>query len=150
MQAIRSRLGHIEEHARAIAIGVTVVIVLITLALPYAERLARFYMSQAALPETQLVMAPEYRVLIDGHATSIVGTDVCPREEDPEKAYWMGGRPYEIPSMGCVVVGPATKEVRVQVIGGPLEAWKVVRRERNGLPETLLKRPNGEYVAQPT
>ncbi|WP_175816932.1 hypothetical protein [Burkholderia diffusa] len=150
MQAIRSRLGHIEEHARAIVIGVTVVIVLIALALPYAERLARFYMSQGAVPEPQLVMAPEYRVLIDGHATSILGNDACPREDDPQKAYWLGGRPDEIPSTGCVVVGPTTKEVRIQVIGGPLEAWRVVRRERNGLPETLLKRPNGEYVAQPT
>ncbi|WP_423383559.1 hypothetical protein [Burkholderia sp. LMG 32019] len=148
MQAICFRLGKIEEHARSIAIGCTGVIVLIALALPYVERLAPLYMSQAGVQEVQLVMAPEYRVFIDGHATSIVGTDECPREEGPQKAYWLGGRPEEIPPMGCVVVGPSTKEVRVQVIGGASEAWEVVRRERDDLPETLLKRPNGEYVAQ--
>jgi hypothetical protein len=148
IQTIRSTFGTVEKHARAVAIGVTAVIVLTALAWPYALDLARLYMDEASVPQPQLVMQPGFQVLIDGHATAIVGNDVCPREEDPQKAFWLGGRPVYIPATGCVVVGPTTKEVRVQQIGGPSEVWKVVRRERSGFPATMLERPNGEYIAQ--
>jgi hypothetical protein len=148
MQAIRSTLIKIEEHSRAVAIGVTALIVLVGFACPYAVDLAQDYMKQAGTPQPKMVMKPGYQVLLDGRATPIVGNDHCPTVEDPQKAFWLGGRPDDIPASGCVVVGPETKEVHVQVIGSASEVWKVVRRERNGLPETLLERPNGEYITR--
>jgi hypothetical protein len=148
MQAIRSTLGTFEKRARAVAIGVTAVVVLAAIARPYAVDLARAYMDEAGMTRQQLVMGPGFKVLIDGHETSIVGNDACPREEDPQKAFWLGGRPGYIPATGCVVIGPATKEVWVQLVGGASEVWTVERRGRNGLPATSLKRSNGEYIAQ--
>jgi ribosome modulation factor len=148
MQAMRSTLGKIEEHSRAVAIGVTAVIVLVAFARPHLADLAQFYLGEAGMPQPQLVMRPGYQVLIDGHPTPIAGNDECPQEKDPQRAFWLGGRPDEIPAMGCVVVGPATKEVHVQVNSSVLEVWKVVHQERNGFPVTLLERPNGDYIAQ--
>ena len=86
MQAIRSALGTLEKHARAVAIGVTAVIVLAAIARPYVVDLARAYMDEAGMTQQQLVMGPGFRVLMDRHETSIVGNDACPREEDPQKA----------------------------------------------------------------
>ena len=147
MQAIRSTLGKFEAHARAVAIGVTAVIAMGALAWPYVTSAVNYYLVEAGLPQPQLVLKPGYQVLIDGHPSPVFGTDECPRDEDPQKAYWLGGRPDDIPTRGCVVVGPATTHVRVRVSRDVTETWKVIHQGRDGLPVTLVQRPNGEYVA---
>ncbi|MEB2558753.1 hypothetical protein [Burkholderia cenocepacia] len=143
MQTIRSTLGTLEKHARAVAIGVTAVLVVAAIAWPYIVDFGRAVMTQQ-----QWVIGPGFKVLMDGRETPIVGNDVCPREADPQKAYWLGGRPASMPDTGCVVIGPSTKEVRVQPVGGASEVWTVERRERDGFPAVSLKRANGEFVAQ--
>jgi hypothetical protein len=145
MQAIRSTLVKIEAHARAVAIGVTTAIALGALAWPYLASSVRYYVAGA--PQPRLVLKPGYQVLLDGHRSPIFGTDECPQDKDPQKAYWLGGRPKYVPSRGCVVVGPATTQVRVRLSRDVTETWKVIRQERDGLPVTLVQRPNGEYVA---
>jgi hypothetical protein len=144
MQSIRPTLGKIESQARAVAIGVTALIVLGTLAWHYVTIGARSFM--ADMPQPQIVLKPGYQVLIDGHPSQAFGTDECPREADPQKAYWLGGRPDDIPARGCVVVGPTTNNVHVRLSNGVTEVWTIKHQERNGLPVTVVKRPNGEYV----
>ncbi|MFM0416971.1 hypothetical protein [Paraburkholderia aromaticivorans] len=148
MQAIRATLGTIEEHARAVAVGVTAVIVLVAFVRPYVADVAQLYLNKAGVPQPLLVIKPGYRVLIDGRPVPIVGNDECPRERDAQNAFSLGGRPDDTPAMGCVVVGPTTKEVHVRVNSSFLEVWKVVHQERGGFPVTLLVRPNGDYIAE--
>lgn len=145
MQTIRSSLGKIEAHARAVAIGATAVIVLGALAWPYVASSARSFI--AGMPQPKIVLKPGYQVLIDGHPSLVFGVDECPRDEDPQKAYWLGGRPGDNPAQGCVVVGPTTTKVRVRLSGNVSEVWTVKHEERDGVPVTLVQRPNGEYVA---
>ncbi|MCX4176906.1 MULTISPECIES: hypothetical protein, partial [Paraburkholderia] len=137
-------LGYVRDDRRASLISVS----LVAFARPYIADLAQFYLNEAGMPQPQLVMKPGYQVLIDGHAVPIVGNDECPQEKDAQKAFWLGGRPDDIPAMGCVVVGSTTKEVHVRVNSNVLEVWKVVHQERGGFPATLLVRPNGDYIAE--
>ncbi|WP_321935333.1 hypothetical protein [Paraburkholderia sp. J8-2] len=148
MQALRSTLGKIEAHSRAVAIAVTALVVLAAVVRPYAGALARYYLDEAGGAHPQFVMKPGYTVLIDGQATPVFGVDECPLESDPSKAYWLGGRPDDIPLVGCIVVGPETKEVRVRVRSREPEVWKVVHQERDGFPVTLVQRPNGDLVTE--
>ncbi len=147
MQALRSTIGKVEAHARAVAIGVTAVIALGALAWPYVTSSVRSYLVETGMPQPKLVLKPGYQVLLNGHPTSILGTDECPQDVDPQKAFWLGGRPDDIPTMGCVVVGPETPEVRVMVSPNLAEVWKVVHEQRDGFPVTRIQRPNGDYIA---
>jgi len=143
-QSIRLALLKIEARARSAAIGVTAAIVLGAIAWHYASTAARSVM--ADMPPPQIVLKPGYQFLIDGHSVQVVGNDVCPSEEDPQKAYWPGGRPAVIPERGCVVVGPTTSSVRVLLSNGVYEVWAIKHQEHNGFPATLIQRQNGEYV----
>lgn len=100
------------------------------------------------MPQPKLVLKPGYQVLLDGHPSPIFGIDECPRDVDPQKAFWLGGRPDYIPTNGCVVVGPETTQVRVLVSPHVAEVWKVVHKQRDGFPVTLVQRPNGDYITK--
>lgn len=148
MQATRSTLGKIEAHARTVAIGVTAAIVMGAAAWPYVTSSVKAYLVEAGMPQPKLVLKPGYQVLLDGHPSPIFGADVCPQEVDPQKAFWLGGRPDELPMKGCVIVEPTTTEVRVLLSPHVTEVWKVVHTQRDGFPVTLVLRPNGDYIAE--
>lgn len=150
--AFTSALGKLERRARYTAIGVTGLIVASVIALPYMRDLTRYYMDQSGMGNPDLVLRPGYKVQVNGHAVPILGFDPCPDDPRPWKDYWIGGRPEDgvRPLTGCVVVKPGTNTVRVQLLTGGepvMETWTVERREQAGMPATIVKRPNGDYVA---
>lgn len=152
LNVFTSALGKLERRARYAAVGITGLIVASAIAYPYARDLARYYMDQSGMGNPDIVIGPGYKVQVDGHAVPILGLDPCPEDSRPWKAYWLGGRPDDglRPFTGCVVVKPDTKTVRVQLLtgGAPvMETWTVEHREHNGMPATVVKRPNGDYVA---
>lgn len=85
-------------------------------------------------PDT-VVIAPGFKVLVDGRPVDVIGNQRCP--DDSQRA----GK------LECVVVTKATKAVVVTFVldGKPVtEEWQV---ERLSPTREVLRRPNGEYIA---
>lgn len=151
VNVITAALGKLERRARYAAAVITGLIVVLAIAFPYARDLARDVMVQSGMGNPDIVIKPGYKVQVDGHETAIFGFDPCTDDPRPWKDYWIGGRPDDSlrPFTGCVVVKPGTNTVRVQFLTGGervVETWTVEHREHDGMPATVVKRPNGDYV----
>lgn len=92
-----------------------------------------------------LVIAPGYRLLIEGKSVPVVGMQECPPAAGM-RVWFFGGDPHG--AAGCIVIQKDAATVEAQfVLGGKTvsETWAVERR----IPDhTLLRRPNGDYLAQ--
>ncbi|WP_175011461.1 hypothetical protein [Burkholderia lata] len=141
--------GRLEGKARYVAVVLTVVVVGATIVWTCSRELSRQFLAAERSPN--IVIPPGYKVQIDGRAALVSGHDRCPTDSNPSVNFWIGGRPNGDlrPTTGCVVVAPSADSVRVQVgARGALadETWRIEHRERDGLPVTLVRRPNGDLV----
>lgn len=101
--------------------------------------------TRANLGVETIVIAPGYKVLIAGKSVPVFGNQLCPRP-DGTHVWFVGGEPDG--GSGCIVVQKDTVTVlaRIVVEGKMLvELWSV---EHRGADQMLLRRPNGEYIAQ--
>lgn len=91
---------------------------------------------------TTLIIAPGYKVNINGHPVPISGSDDC---LTTAKDVFSLGDTKGLTSRSCIVIKPETKAVLVQVglAGWPVsERWTVVHSGET----TLLQRADGSYV----
>jgi len=91
---------------------------------------------------TTLMIAPGYKVNIDGHPVPISGTDDC--QLTAKNGVSLGDTEGQT-SRSCIVIKPDTKAVQVQVglaSGSVSERWTVVHSGES----TLLQRADGSYV----
>lgn len=91
------------------------------------------------------VIAPGYQMGIAGQSVPVFGTQPCPRADGVHFSFF-GGEPQR--DSGCVVIRTNTAAVQARFIldGKAIaETWAV---ERGANHQTLLRRPNGDYVAQ--
>lgn len=98
-----------------------------------------------------VVIAPGYKVVINGEPTPIYGSDECPKE-DPKMAQLFGSDPLA-GLHSCIVVAKDGTDVLVrfkQAQGIQEERWTIVRGEvrKYGmtLPTATLRRPDGSMV----
>lgn len=92
-----------------------------------------------------VVVAPGFKMLISGKAAPVFGNQPCPRA-DGVRVWFFGGDPQG--GSGCMVIEKNTASVQAQfVLDGKkvAEVWAVERRAPD---QTLLRRPNGDYLAQ--
>ncbi len=98
-----------------------------------------------------MVIAPGYKVVINGEPTPIYGTDECPKE-DPKMIKFFGPDPLE-GQHSCIVVAKDRTEILVrfnQGVSVQEEHWTILRGEAQkfGLtfPTAALRRPDGSIV----
>ena len=92
-----------------------------------------------------VVIAPGYKMVIEGKPVPVFGVQLCPRV-DGMRIFFFGGDPQG--GSGCSIIEKSTSYVVVQfVLDGKAvtETWAVERRA----DQTMLRRPNGDfYLAQ--
>ena len=91
-----------------------------------------------------VVISPGFRMSVAGKIVSVFGTQRCP-SADSGRVFFFGGDPQG--GSGCIVIEKGSTSVLAEyVLDGKTisETWAVERREH----QTLLRRPNGAYVAQ--
>lgn len=93
-----------------------------------------------------LVIPSGHPVMLDGAVHTVWGNSVCPTRRDA-RIWYVGG---EIPTGGtsCIVVEKDTKQVLAQFKRNRevVTEWWTVERPAQG--KTVLRRPNGSFVAK--
>lgn len=110
----------------------------------------------AQVDEPTIVLAPGYKVIIDGKPTPIFGVDECPKA-DTLMVKLFGENPDD-GKVGCTVLNKDKTEVTVrfaQATNAPAERliterWNIVRESvkigDHPATRTYLKRPDGAMV----
>lgn len=94
-----------------------------------------------------IAIPPGHKFLIDGAATPVFGNAVCPGEGDM-RVWWVGGHAPIGSGSSCIVIEKESKAVLAQFKQGhdlAVERWTVEHPARG---QTVLRRPNGSYIAE--
>lgn len=93
-----------------------------------------------------IAISAGHKFLIDNAATPVWGNATCPPHDDA-RIWWVGGVPLT-GRTSCIVVEKDTKTVLVFFKKGQdvvSERWAVEHPARG---QTVLRRPNGQYLAE--
>lgn len=92
-----------------------------------------------------VVITPGYKMLIGGKSAPVFGNQLCPRA-DGIRVWFFGGDPQG--GSGCMVIEKDTASVQAQFILDGKKVAEVWTVERRAPDKALLRRPNGDYLAQ--
>jgi hypothetical protein len=115
------------------------------------DQLGDHFAQMATDKEPTVVIAPGFKINVNGKPVPIAGFDACPKS-DPVMIKLFGDASLE-GSHDCIVLDKNRKEVRVQVAeskGVLTEQWMIIREtgKTGNRPylRTSLKRPDGSLV----